>query len=230
MKYYKTGLAPVGKCINNDLRRSFSFPVCSWITRMESNVLLIQTCYLFPNSPSHNDLFKLYRVFFALEGFKSFLVCLVIPNSIIFCLKTYILRKCGKYWWQSPHCKIIKRSFHSIFADKSKPDEATTIISRADQLYNQNEISQLYDYLISFKDVENDEILWRLARAAVDKGKHSGDEKEKRKLYFDAFDYTKKALAINEKNFAVHKVSETKTRQDKTRQDKTRFILSRQDI
>ena len=55
--------------------------------------------------------------------------------------------------------------------------------------------------------MENDEILWRLARAAVDKGKHSSDEKEKRKLYFDAFDYTKKALAINEKNFAVHKVS-----------------------
>ena len=94
-----------------------------------------------------------------------------------------------------------------IFPDKPKLDETAAVISRADQLYNQNEILQLYDYLFDFKDLENDEILWRLARAAVDKGKHSSDDKEKRKLYFEAFDYIKKALAINEKNFAVHKVS-----------------------
>ena len=86
-------------------------------------------------------------------------------------------------------------------------DEVAAIISKADQLYHQNEVLQLYDYLLAFKDQENDEILWRLARAAVDKGKHSSDDKEKQKLYFEAFDYIKKALTLNDKNFAVHKVS-----------------------
>ena len=41
----------------------------------------------------------------------------------------------------------------------------------------------------------------------MDKGKHSNDDKEKRKLYFEAFDYIKKALSLDENNFAVHKVS-----------------------
>lgn len=61
---------------------------------------------------------------------------------------------------------------------------------------------------MEFKDEEDDEILWRLARAAVDKGKHSNDEKEKKKLYYDAFEYIKRALLINENNFSVHKVGD----------------------
>lgn len=89
--------------------------------------------------------------------------------------------------------------------EKVVVDEVAAIISKADQLYHQNEVLQLYDYLLAFKEQENDEILWRLARAAVDKGKHSSDDKEKQKLYFEAFDYIKKALTLNDKNFAVHK-------------------------
>ena len=89
----------------------------------------------------------------------------------------------------------------------TKQDAASKVISIADQLYSQNEISRLYDYLLEYKDQENDEILWRLARAAVDKGKHSSDDNEKRKLYFEAFDYIKKALVLNEKSSPVHKVN-----------------------
>ena len=89
----------------------------------------------------------------------------------------------------------------------TKQDAASKVISIADQLYSQNEILRLYDYLLEYKDQENDEILWRLARAAVDKGKHSSDDNEKRKLYFEAFDYIKKALVLNEKSSPVHKVN-----------------------
>ena len=108
----------------------------------------------------------------------------------------------------------------------TKHDAASKVISIADQLYSQNEISRLYDYLLEYKDQENDEILWRLARAAVDKGKHSSDDNEKRKLYFEAFDYIKKALVLNEKSSPVHKVSffiwNNSTEPDALRMAKTR--------
>ncbi|XP_060561804.1 regulator of microtubule dynamics protein 1-like isoform X2 [Ruditapes philippinarum] len=52
---------------------------------------------------------------------------------------------------------------------------------------------------------EDDEILWRLARAAVDKGKLPEYEDMKRDLYYEAYDYIKKALELNPRNFAVHK-------------------------
>ncbi|KAL5022226.1 hypothetical protein ScPMuIL_001381 [Solemya velum] len=83
------------------------------------------------------------------------------------------------------------------------PDQ--DILENADDLYSKNEVEKLFDYLIQFKDSRNDEIQWRLARAACDKGKVSEDPKEKRKLTFEAFEYAKSALAINNNNFAAHK-------------------------
>lgn len=84
------------------------------------------------------------------------------------------------------------------------PDQ--DILEAADDLYSKNEVLSLYDYLLKFKDSQNDEIQWRLARAACDKGKVSEDPAEKRKLTFEAFEYAKTALAINDDNFAAHKV------------------------
>lgn len=88
--------------------------------------------------------------------------------------------------------------------EKKEEDKLQQILKEADRLYSQNEAMALYDYLIQFKDMENDEVLWRLARAAVDKGKLSKDN-EKKRLYYEAFDYVKKALTLNQDNFAVHK-------------------------
>lgn len=69
-----------------------------------------------------------------------------------------------------------------------------------------HKIQDLYDYLIQFKDCENDEVLWRLARAATDKGKASTDQEVKRSCMYEAFEYAKEALQRNENNFACHKV------------------------
>ncbi|XP_071086220.1 regulator of microtubule dynamics protein 1-like [Haliotis cracherodii] len=82
-----------------------------------------------------------------------------------------------------------------------------TIIAEADRLYEDNDPIQLYNYLIQFKDIENDGILWRLARAACDKGKLLGrkDKTQRRVCVYEAFEYAKKALALNKENFACHK-------------------------
>ncbi|XP_045194232.2 regulator of microtubule dynamics protein 1-like isoform X2 [Mercenaria mercenaria] len=84
-------------------------------------------------------------------------------------------------------------------------DKTQQILVEADRLYSENEALALYDYLIEFKDMENDEILWRLARAAVDKGKLSKNETEKKALYYEAYGYITRALDLNQANFAVHK-------------------------
>ncbi|KAL4235115.1 regulator of microtubule dynamics [Mactra antiquata] len=88
--------------------------------------------------------------------------------------------------------------------EQKQVDPVKVITEEADRLYSENKAEELYTYLVQFKDQENDEILWRLARAAVDKGKLS-DVNEKKALYYEAYDYIKRALALNDNNFAVHK-------------------------
>lgn len=83
---------------------------------------------------------------------------------------------------------------------------ADKIVEMADKLYSEFEVTKLYDYLIEFKDCENDEILWRLARAATDKGKASGKPEVKKACIYEAYEYIKRALEINQNNYACHKV------------------------
>lgn len=80
------------------------------------------------------------------------------------------------------------------------------VIEAAEQLYQDYKVQELYDYLVQFKDCTNDEVLWRLARATTDKGKDSTDLEVKKSCMFEAFEYAKRALQINENNFACHKV------------------------
>lgn len=85
-------------------------------------------------------------------------------------------------------------------------DNDAHIIHRADELYTNNDIDGLYTYLSKYKDSNNDQLLWRLARACCDKAKDIEDKNQKRLLIFLAFDYAGRALELNDKNFACHKV------------------------
>lgn len=93
-----------------------------------------------------------------------------------------------------------------IDKEKEKPIDYKAVIETAEQLYQDYKVQELYDYLIHFKDCTNDEVLWRLARATTDKGKVSTDAEVKKSCMFEAFEYAKRALQINENNFACHKV------------------------
>lgn len=95
-----------------------------------------------------------------------------------------------------------------LFVDKDqeKMIDYKAVIEAAEQLYQDYKVQELYDYLVQFKDCTNDEVLWRLARATTDKGKDSTDAEVKKSCMFEAFEYAKRALQINENNFACHKV------------------------
>lgn len=93
-----------------------------------------------------------------------------------------------------------------IDKDQEKMIDYKAVIETAEQLYQDYKVQELYDYLVQFKDCTNDEVLWRLARATTDKGKDSTDAEVKKSCMFEAFEYAKRALQINENNFACHKV------------------------
>lgn len=48
--------------------------------------------------------------------------------------------------------------------------------------------------------------MWRLARATCDMAKHTEDKEGKKRLMYEAYEYGKQALALNEENYACHKV------------------------
>lgn len=100
--------------------------------------------------------------------------------------------------------------------ETTKPaDPDAAVIKTADVLYNmkndknsseEEAVKNLHAHLVEYKNCENSELLWRLARASRDLANLSTTDAEiKKSLTYEAFDYAKKALNLNEENFACHK-------------------------
>ncbi|XP_029447472.1 regulator of microtubule dynamics protein 1 isoform X2 [Rhinatrema bivittatum] len=80
------------------------------------------------------------------------------------------------------------------------------ILDRADYLYEAGETEKLYHFLQEYKQSDNAEILWRLARASRDVAMlNSTAEYDKKRLIYEALDFAQRALSIDEEHFAVHK-------------------------
>ncbi|GFO20712.1 regulator of microtubule dynamics protein 1-like [Plakobranchus ocellatus] len=82
--------------------------------------------------------------------------------------------------------------------------ELQKIIDECEELYEKKDFLTMYDLLIPHKESNDANILWRLARAATEKGKLV-DKEEKKSLTYEAWDYITKALELDDKNFACHK-------------------------
>ncbi|GAA6219438.1 regulator of microtubule dynamics protein 1 [Lates japonicus] len=80
------------------------------------------------------------------------------------------------------------------------------VLEQADYLYSSAETEKLYQLLLQYKDSDEAEFLWRLARASRDLSLLPNMEAERKKqLTFEAFEYAKKALEKDDKCFAAHK-------------------------
>ncbi|RXN00825.1 Regulator of microtubule dynamics protein 1 [Acipenser ruthenus] len=80
------------------------------------------------------------------------------------------------------------------------------VIEQADYLYGSGETEKLYHLLVKYRDSDNAEFLWRLARASRDLALLSSTSAEDRKrLMYEAFDYSRNALEKNESSSAAHK-------------------------
>ncbi|KAK1332191.1 hypothetical protein QTO34_007877 [Cnephaeus nilssonii] len=80
------------------------------------------------------------------------------------------------------------------------------ILQQADYLYESGETEKLYQLLTKYKESEDAELLWRLARASRDLAQLSGTAAEEKKaLVYEALEYAKRALEKNGASFAAHK-------------------------
>ncbi|XP_022609794.1 regulator of microtubule dynamics protein 1 [Seriola dumerili] len=80
------------------------------------------------------------------------------------------------------------------------------VLEQADYLYSCAETEKLYQLLLQYKDSDDAEFLWRLARASRDLSLLPNMEAERKKqLMFEAFEYAKRALEKDDKCFAAHK-------------------------
>ncbi|XP_071771498.1 regulator of microtubule dynamics protein 1 [Centroberyx gerrardi] len=84
--------------------------------------------------------------------------------------------------------------------------EKEEVLEQADYLYSCAETEKLYQLLLQYKDSDDAEFLWRLARASRDLALMLNVAADRKKtLIFEAFEYAKKALERNEGCFAAHK-------------------------
>ena len=80
------------------------------------------------------------------------------------------------------------------------------VLEQADYLYESGETEKLYQLLTQYKESEDAELLWRLARASRDVAQLSGTlEEEKKFLVYEALEYAKRALEKNESSREAHK-------------------------
>lgn len=79
-------------------------------------------------------------------------------------------------------------------------------INKAEELYGTNNFKEVYEYLLQFKDSENGELLWRLVRATRDRANMAGvTADDKKKMIFEAFEVSKRALQFGEEISSCHK-------------------------
>nr|KAI8762001.1 regulator of microtubule dynamics protein 1 [Biomphalaria glabrata] len=82
--------------------------------------------------------------------------------------------------------------------------ELQKVIDESEALYEKKDFPGCYDLLVAHENSNDANILWRLARAATEKGK-MGEGDERKKYIYEAWGYISKALELDNTNFACHK-------------------------
>ncbi|KAF6323659.1 regulator of microtubule dynamics 1 [Rhinolophus ferrumequinum] len=100
--------------------------------------------------------------------------------------------------------QVISRA--AVVHATAKVSGVEEVLAQADYLYESGETEKLYQLLTQYKESEDAELLWRLARASRDVAQLSGTSAEEKKLLvYEALAYAKRALEKNESSFAAHK-------------------------
>ncbi|XP_071550266.1 regulator of microtubule dynamics protein 1-like [Panulirus ornatus] len=97
---------------------------------------------------------------------------------------------------------VLANNYPGIVAEVPSPE---ILVTEADRLYDLMKYEDIYNLLHPYKNMKNDEILWRLGRATYEKAKAAKTDDEKKALYREALNFVEEALSVNQNNFAVHK-------------------------
>ena len=86
-------------------------------------------------------------------------------------------------------------------------EDISEITKHADQLYDDNKMRELYNYMMQFKHIQLAEIQWRCSRACFKLSIiPSTDKNEARELAHSCFDFAQKAVELDNDNWQCHKV------------------------
>jgi len=85
--------------------------------------------------------------------------------------------------------------------------DVSSIIKRADRLYEDNKMQELYEYMMQFTDIQSAEIQWRCSRACYKLSiLPSTDKNEAKRLAHACLAFAKQAVELDDNNFQCHKV------------------------
>ena len=85
-------------------------------------------------------------------------------------------------------------------------EELERIVKQADSLFEENEFGQLLEFLSSYEEQNEPELLWRLSRAYYKVAVARGTAAEvARELSYKAIEVVNRSLAVDGKSFAAHK-------------------------
>ncbi|XP_023243216.1 regulator of microtubule dynamics protein 1-like [Centruroides sculpturatus] len=79
------------------------------------------------------------------------------------------------------------------------------VIKTADEMYDNKKYKEAYDLLHQESFMENDEVLWRLARICYELAHVTKANEERVSLLREAFSYAEKAIQINDNNNNSHR-------------------------
>ena len=86
-------------------------------------------------------------------------------------------------------------------------EDVLGIIKYADQLYEDNKMQELHNYMIQFKDIQSVEIQWRCSRACYKLSiLPTIDKNEAKRLAHACLDFASQAVELDNNNFQCHKV------------------------
>ena len=86
-------------------------------------------------------------------------------------------------------------------------EDVPGIMKHADQLYEDNKMQELYNYMMQFKDIQSVEIQWRCSRACYKLSiLPSVDKTEAKRLAHACLDFASQAVQLDNNNFQCHKV------------------------
>jgi len=114
-------------------------------------------------------------------------------------LKLLLISAVGINYWNYKSSSFESFALHD--------NEDLVFIKKADLLYEEGNVSELYGYLKSYELHENAEVLWRLSRAARDYALKDKtlDKTRKKELHYESFEFAKRALNVDQENFGSHK-------------------------
>lgn len=120
-----------------------------------------------------------------------------LPNYFLMSFITFDLFKSSA---PQPEEEIVEES-----PEEARRKQMEPLIKKTDKLYQELDFRKIYALLLPYKDDDDDEVLWRLGRAAFELAKLCRKQEERQKLNREALSYVERAVYINENNFAAHK-------------------------